>query len=185
MGPVLWFNMSVHGPVVIIIQALIQGGTVPLTSPSTSRTWLWFALRWRTMITRQTMTSWASTPCHSPVCVQVCVHSRVWMMSSELLTCFFVFSGYRHVRLMKMDGSSLSPSSLFIYVKVSTSHSPSKSEAKSLARKPWSQPGHRSHLRQRPATLVQRNTAKDLGCHSCIQPRGGTTSPLHFHTSLL
>lgn len=43
----------------------------------------------------------------------------------QLLSCVFTFSGYRHVRLMKMDGSSLSPSSLFIYVKAAPSGSPS------------------------------------------------------------
>uniref|UniRef100_A0A674PA74 Phosphoinositide phospholipase C n=1 Tax=Takifugu rubripes TaxID=31033 RepID=A0A674PA74_TAKRU len=43
-------------------------------------------------------------------------------------------TGYRHVRLMKMDGSSLSPSSLFIYVKVTMC--PSKSAAKPSFSKP-------------------------------------------------
>ncbi|KAM3859435.1 1-phosphatidylinositol 4,5-bisphosphate phosphodiesterase delta-3-A-like [Diretmus argenteus] len=42
-------------------------------------------------------------------------------------------TGYRHVRLCKLDGSSLSPASLFIHVKVTPGHSssPSKSSAKS------------------------------------------------------
>lgn len=50
-----------------------------------------------------------------------------------------------------MDGSSLSPSSLFIYVKVTTCQSPSKSTAKSLARKPWSDLNHGRYQSQRPA----------------------------------
>ncbi|XP_070847244.1 1-phosphatidylinositol 4,5-bisphosphate phosphodiesterase delta-3-A-like isoform X2 [Chaetodon trifascialis] len=46
-------------------------------------------------------------------------------------------TGYRHVRLLKMDGSSLSPSSIFIHVKVTPCQSsPSKSSAKSPARSP-------------------------------------------------
>ncbi|KAF7645746.1 hypothetical protein LDENG_00198530 [Lucifuga dentata] len=46
-------------------------------------------------------------------------------------------TGYRHVRLLKMDGSSLSPASLFIHVKVSSCHgSSSKSPTKSSARSP-------------------------------------------------
>ncbi|XP_047465999.1 1-phosphatidylinositol 4,5-bisphosphate phosphodiesterase delta-3-A-like [Mugil cephalus] len=41
-------------------------------------------------------------------------------------------TGYRHVRLLKLDGSSLSPSSLFIHVKITPcERSPSKSSAKS------------------------------------------------------
>ncbi|KAI3365300.1 hypothetical protein L3Q82_010395, partial [Scortum barcoo] len=47
-----------------------------------------------------------------------------------------LWTGYRHVRLLKLDGSSLSPSSLFIHVKVTPClSSPSKS-AKTLARSP-------------------------------------------------
>uniref|UniRef100_A0A8C4EQ56 Phosphoinositide phospholipase C n=1 Tax=Dicentrarchus labrax TaxID=13489 RepID=A0A8C4EQ56_DICLA len=46
-------------------------------------------------------------------------------------------TGYRHVRLLKVDGSSLSPSSLFIHIKVTPCQSsPSKSPAKSSAKKP-------------------------------------------------
>ncbi|TKS90243.1 1-phosphatidylinositol 4,5-bisphosphate phosphodiesterase delta-3-A [Collichthys lucidus] len=46
-------------------------------------------------------------------------------------------TGYRHVRLLKVDGSSLSPSSLFIHVKISPcQNSPSKSSAKSPAMSP-------------------------------------------------
>nr|XP_029485515.1 1-phosphatidylinositol 4,5-bisphosphate phosphodiesterase delta-3-A-like isoform X2 [Oncorhynchus nerka] len=41
-------------------------------------------------------------------------------------------TGYRHVHLLKVDGSSLSPTSLFIHVKVTPCHSsPSKASAKS------------------------------------------------------
>ncbi|XP_035514461.1 1-phosphatidylinositol 4,5-bisphosphate phosphodiesterase delta-3-A-like [Morone saxatilis] len=46
-------------------------------------------------------------------------------------------TGYRHVWLLKVDGSSLSPSSLFIHIKVTPCQSsPSKSPAKSSAKKP-------------------------------------------------
>ncbi|KAM9837387.1 1-phosphatidylinositol 4,5-bisphosphate phosphodiesterase delta-3-A-like [Aulostomus maculatus] len=45
-------------------------------------------------------------------------------------------TGYRHVRLLKLDGSSLSPSSLFIHVKVKPCQSsPSKSSSKPPGRK--------------------------------------------------
>lgn len=40
-------------------------------------------------------------------------------------------TGYRHVRLLKLDGSSLSPASLFIHVKISSSHN-SSSKSRSL-----------------------------------------------------
>ncbi|XP_037611942.1 1-phosphatidylinositol 4,5-bisphosphate phosphodiesterase delta-3-A-like isoform X2 [Sebastes umbrosus] len=43
-------------------------------------------------------------------------------------------TGYRHVRLLKVDGSSLSPSSLFVHLKITPCQSsPSKSSAKSPA----------------------------------------------------
>uniref|UniRef100_A0A3B4ZJ38 Phosphoinositide phospholipase C n=1 Tax=Stegastes partitus TaxID=144197 RepID=A0A3B4ZJ38_9TELE len=46
-------------------------------------------------------------------------------------------TGYRHVRLLKLDGSSLSPASLFVHVKVTPCQSsPSKSSAKSPATSP-------------------------------------------------
>ncbi|XP_078146865.1 1-phosphatidylinositol 4,5-bisphosphate phosphodiesterase delta-3-A-like [Centroberyx gerrardi] len=54
-------------------------------------------------------------------------------------------TGYRHVRLCKLDGSSLSPASLFVHVKVTPCHgspsktpgtSPTKSPSKSAAKKP-------------------------------------------------
>ncbi|XP_069024631.1 1-phosphatidylinositol 4,5-bisphosphate phosphodiesterase delta-3-A [Embiotoca jacksoni] len=46
-------------------------------------------------------------------------------------------TGYRHVRLLKLDGSSLTPSSLFVHVKLTPCESsPSKSAAKSPARSP-------------------------------------------------
>ncbi|XP_041829188.1 1-phosphatidylinositol 4,5-bisphosphate phosphodiesterase delta-3-A-like [Melanotaenia boesemani] len=46
-------------------------------------------------------------------------------------------TGYRHVRLLKLDGSSLSPASLFIHVKVTPGQSsPSKASASSPARSP-------------------------------------------------
>ncbi|XP_036938060.1 1-phosphatidylinositol 4,5-bisphosphate phosphodiesterase delta-3-A-like [Acanthopagrus latus] len=46
-------------------------------------------------------------------------------------------SGYRHVRLLKQDGSRLSPSSIFIHVKITPcQNSPSKSSATSAARSP-------------------------------------------------
>ncbi|KAM8877547.1 1-phosphatidylinositol 4,5-bisphosphate phosphodiesterase delta-3-A-like [Synchiropus picturatus] len=45
-------------------------------------------------------------------------------------------TGYRHVRLLKLDGSSLSPSSLFVHIKISPCQSsPSKFSAKSPAAK--------------------------------------------------
>nr|XP_046233650.1 1-phosphatidylinositol 4,5-bisphosphate phosphodiesterase delta-3-A-like [Scatophagus argus] len=44
-------------------------------------------------------------------------------------------TGYRHVQLLKLDGSSLSPSSLFVHVKITPCQSsPSKSSTKSPAR---------------------------------------------------
>ncbi|KAM7382292.1 hypothetical protein PAMA_012919 [Pampus argenteus] len=46
-----------------------------------------------------------------------------------------LLKGYRHVRLLKLDGSSLSPSSLFIHIKVTPCQSsPSKSQSKSSAK---------------------------------------------------
>ncbi|XP_023144745.2 1-phosphatidylinositol 4,5-bisphosphate phosphodiesterase delta-3-A-like [Amphiprion ocellaris] len=46
-------------------------------------------------------------------------------------------TGYRHVRLLKLDGSSLSPASLFVHVKVTPcQRSPSKSSAKTPATSP-------------------------------------------------
>lgn len=49
----------------------------------------------------------------------------------------FVLTGYRHVPLFKMDGSCLSPSALFIHVKLSPCYSgPSKSMAPSPRRSP-------------------------------------------------
>ncbi|XP_045923962.1 1-phosphatidylinositol 4,5-bisphosphate phosphodiesterase delta-3-A-like [Micropterus dolomieu] len=46
-------------------------------------------------------------------------------------------TGYRHVRLLKLDGSSLSPASLFVHVKVTQCQSgPPKSSATSLAGSP-------------------------------------------------
>ncbi|XP_056285014.1 1-phosphatidylinositol 4,5-bisphosphate phosphodiesterase delta-3-A [Pseudoliparis swirei] len=52
-----------------------------------------------------------------------------------------LLTGYRHVRLLKLDGSNLSPSSLFVHLKVTQCQSsPSKpfakSPAKSLSKKP-------------------------------------------------
>lgn len=46
-------------------------------------------------------------------------------------------TGYRHVRLLKLDGSSLSPASIFIHVKVTPGQgSPSKSPGRSPAQSP-------------------------------------------------
>ncbi|XP_034425517.1 1-phosphatidylinositol 4,5-bisphosphate phosphodiesterase delta-3-A [Hippoglossus hippoglossus] len=46
-------------------------------------------------------------------------------------------TGYRHVRLLKLDGSTLSPASLFVHVMVGPCESsPNKSSAKSPARSP-------------------------------------------------
>lgn len=50
-----------------------------------------------------------------------------------------VRTGYRHVRLLKMDGSSLSPASLFIHVKVTPCQN-SKSSAKSPTHFPTKNP---------------------------------------------
>uniref|UniRef100_A0A3Q0RME3 Phosphoinositide phospholipase C n=1 Tax=Amphilophus citrinellus TaxID=61819 RepID=A0A3Q0RME3_AMPCI len=47
-----------------------------------------------------------------------------------------VRTGYRHVRLLKMDGSSLSPASIFIHVKVTSCQSFSKVSAKSPTHSP-------------------------------------------------
>lgn len=51
------------------------------------------------------------------------------------ITCLkhFFQSGYRHVHLLKADGSSLSPASLFIHVKVSNLGVPVKSVAERMA----------------------------------------------------
>lgn len=50
-------------------------------------------------------------------------------------------AGYRHVRLLKLDGSNLSPASLFVHIKIgqcesSPSRAAAKSPAKSTAKKP-------------------------------------------------
>uniref|UniRef100_A0A8C5HI92 Phosphoinositide phospholipase C n=1 Tax=Gouania willdenowi TaxID=441366 RepID=A0A8C5HI92_GOUWI len=46
-------------------------------------------------------------------------------------------TGYRHVRLLKLDGSSISPASLFVHVKITPCQSsPSKSPTKSTSKKP-------------------------------------------------
>lgn len=67
-----------------------------------------------------------------------CGDSTVWIMWGLYPSKFcsadlsFTSPGYRHVRLLKLDGSSLSPSSLFIHVKITPCQSsPSKSPAKS------------------------------------------------------
>ncbi|XP_060884167.1 1-phosphatidylinositol 4,5-bisphosphate phosphodiesterase delta-3-A-like [Labrus mixtus] len=50
-------------------------------------------------------------------------------------------TGYRHVRLLKVDGSSLSPASIFVHIKVSPRQSsPSKSSAKSPAQSSTKKP---------------------------------------------
>ncbi|KAM6964012.1 1-phosphatidylinositol 4,5-bisphosphate phosphodiesterase delta-3-A-like [Tautogolabrus adspersus] len=50
-------------------------------------------------------------------------------------------TGYRHVRLLKLDGSSLSPASIFVHIKVSPCQSsPSKSSAKSPAKSTTKKP---------------------------------------------
>ncbi|XP_049419777.1 1-phosphatidylinositol 4,5-bisphosphate phosphodiesterase delta-3-A [Epinephelus fuscoguttatus] len=50
-------------------------------------------------------------------------------------------TGYRHVRLLKLDGSSLSPSSLFVHLKVTPCQSsPSKASAKSTAKSSTKKP---------------------------------------------
>ncbi|XP_020493766.1 1-phosphatidylinositol 4,5-bisphosphate phosphodiesterase delta-3-A [Labrus bergylta] len=50
-------------------------------------------------------------------------------------------TGYRHVRLLKVDGSSLSPASIFVHIKVSPCQSsPSKSSAKSPAKSSTKKP---------------------------------------------
>lgn len=141
----VWISLSVS--VLSVVQVLTRGGTVPLTLPSMSLTWLWFASWWRTMTTPQAMTSLDNTPCLLPVSVQVCVGTVEFgwnggcpkFCSADLLS--FTSPGYRHVRLLKLDGSNLSPSSLFIHVKVtpcqsSPSKSSAKSPAKSSAKKP-------------------------------------------------
>lgn len=47
--------------------------------------------------------------------------------------CFVLFSGYRHVHLLKADGSSLSPATLFIHVKVSRKGVPIKTVSERIA----------------------------------------------------
>lgn len=52
-----------------------------------------------------------------------------------------ISAGYRHVRLLKLDGSSLSPSSLFVHLKVTPCQSsPSKASAKSTAKSSTKKP---------------------------------------------
>lgn len=53
----------------------------------------------------------------------------------NLLRLIVDFLGYRHVRLLKLDGSSLSPASLFVHIKLGQCES-SDSRAKSPAKKP-------------------------------------------------
>uniref|UniRef100_UPI0037E85CF6 1-phosphatidylinositol 4,5-bisphosphate phosphodiesterase delta-3-A-like n=1 Tax=Semicossyphus pulcher TaxID=241346 RepID=UPI0037E85CF6 len=50
-------------------------------------------------------------------------------------------TGYRHVRLLKLDGSSLSPASIFVHIKVTPcDSSPSKASAKSPAKSSTKKP---------------------------------------------
>lgn len=95
------------------------------------------------MTTPPATTSLDSTLCLSAVSAQVCAQTVSAGVENQnlywLITLSFTSSGYRHVRLLKLDGSSLSPASLFVHIKIGQCESsPSKSPAKSAAKKPWS-----------------------------------------------
>lgn len=123
------------------LQVLTHGGTAPWASSCRYLNWPWYALLWRTMITRPKMTLWDNSLYLSQAYAQVlietqCVslkshHScRLWVMSVLRSS---LFSGYRHVHLLKADGSSLSPATLFIHVKVSRKGIPIKSVSERMA----------------------------------------------------
>lgn len=61
--------------------------------------------------------------CYRAVITVACCFQCVWSF----------FSGYRHVHLLKADGSSLSPATLFIHVKVSRKGVPVKSVSERMA----------------------------------------------------
>lgn len=133
-----WYVLSLLVIFFSLVQALTHSGTVPLTLLSMSLTWLWFASWWRTMTIPQEMTFLDNTPCPFLVSVQVRIVTVQILDNVGAVSKFcsadlsFTSPGYRHVRLLKMDGSSLSPSSLFIHVKITPCQSsPSKSSAKS------------------------------------------------------
>lgn len=149
-----------------------------------SPTWLWFVSWWRTMTIPQATTSWDSTRCPSRVSVQVSLQCSLaitesvqYICSPDLLSC--ISAGYRHVRLLKQDGSRRSPSSIFIHVKItpcqsspskSSAKSPAVSPAKSSAKKPWSHlypitPWSSKASREHPKTCLIQAT-KDLCSNS-------------------
>lgn len=67
--------------------------------------------------------------------LQVSLHSQMFFLICVILF-FFVSSphpGYRHIHLLKADGSSLSPATLFIHVKVTRRGVPVKTMAERIA----------------------------------------------------
>lgn len=65
------YDLSLFVNFVSLVQALTHSGTVPLTLPSMSLTWLWFASWWRTTTIPQVMTFLDNIPCPFLVSVQV------------------------------------------------------------------------------------------------------------------
>lgn len=133
---------SVYLALVRPLQVLTRGGTAPWASSFRSLSWPWSGSWWRTTTTPPKMTLWASSRSLSQVCGQVLTqkltlscHSRhaTAKFMPPFPTCVFHFSGYRHVHLLKADGSSLSPATLFIHVKVTRKGIPLKTVSERVA----------------------------------------------------
>lgn len=110
------------------------------------------------MITRRKTTLWGSSRCLSPAWEQVLLKISVQFIQNNthcglvFHKCVFYFflSGYRHVHLLKADGSSLSPATLFIHVKVSLKGVHVKSVSDRMAKakgKAWRVPGREGEPR--------------------------------------
>lgn len=120
------------------LQVLTRGGTAPWASSFRSLSWPWSGLWLRTTTTQPKTTSWANSRFLSRACGQVqhrrslssSWHLKIHPAPSNLRS---LFSGYRHVHLLKADGSSLSPATLFIHVKVTRRGIPLKTVSERLA----------------------------------------------------
>lgn len=126
------------------LQVLTHGGTAPWASSCRSPSWPWSGSWWRTTTTPPKMTLWASSRCLSPACGQVLTQKLTLHVlplqnsPRRFQHVCSLFSGYRHVHLLKADGSSLSPATLFIHVKVTRKGIPLKTVSERLAKsKPW------------------------------------------------
>lgn len=128
---------SVYLALVRPLQVLTRGGTAPWASNFKSQSWPWSGSWWRTTTTPPKMTLWASSRCLSQACGQVLTHTlalRVQpLQNSHRQHVCSLFSGYRHVHLLKADGSSLSPATLFIHAKVTRKGIPLKTVSERMA----------------------------------------------------